>query len=81
MYQYYVTPCGLVDRYQNFGVACLSVQNITVISSVLKMEEAGSSETLMTIHQTTRLHMPETSVHSQHRGNLKSHIFWTGLLL
>lgn len=27
------------------------------------MEEADSSETLITIHETTRRHMPETSVH------------------
>lgn len=58
-----VTQCGLVEKYQSFAVPRLNIQNITVISSIIKMEEADSSETLINIHQTTRRHMPETSVH------------------
>jgi hypothetical protein len=58
-----VTPCGLVEKYQSFGLPRLNHQNVTVISSVIKMEEADSSETLITIHQTARRHIPETSIH------------------
>jgi hypothetical protein len=39
-----VTPCSLVDRYQNFEGEL----------SYLKMEAAGSSETLMLVYQTER---------------------------
>jgi hypothetical protein len=58
------------------------LQPLTEISEYLaalfytiKMESAGSSETLMNFYQATRRHVSEDSfLHSQRRENLKFHV-------
>lgn len=46
-----VAQCGLIERYQHFGVTfCLHLQGRRV---VLNLEATGSSETVESFYQTT----------------------------
>jgi hypothetical protein len=57
-------PCSLVGGLTTFG------RDIVPSSSSLKMEEAGNSQTLVTIYQATRCPNPE-NYNVNHSGNLK----------
>lgn len=50
----HITPCILVNCYRSFGETCLLyLQSILKMKEALKMEAAGSYETLV---KSTRLH-------------------------
>jgi hypothetical protein len=58
---WYVT-LGSVKKHKGFrGVCSLWLQGVTLLHlfSSLKIEAAGSSETLVFVYQTTQLHIPE----------------------
>ena len=62
---WFVTPCSFVDRYQYFGGACCphlrptsNPLYLTLLASILKMEAAHSSETLVSTYKETRSHNP-----------------------
>jgi hypothetical protein len=62
-----MTPCRLVYRY---------CTNVCCCWTLLKMEGGSTSETLVRIHQSTGLHIPEGWDHLQHRcENLDSYLF------
>jgi hypothetical protein len=64
-----VMLCNLVERYQHFG------GNLLPLASVLKMDVAGSSETLIPFYQVSLQHGPEDNNPYIHCcKNLKSHI-------
>jgi hypothetical protein len=53
-----VTQCSLVDRYQCFtGTCCPYSRGQDKAFSTLKMEAAGSSETMVTTYHITRCHI------------------------
>jgi hypothetical protein len=59
-----VAPCSLVDIYRRFRRA-------------LMMEAVSTSETLVSVYQTTRRNIPEDShLHTRRRENLKSHLVY-----
>jgi hypothetical protein len=61
-----VTPCSSVDGYQYFGGACClhlrptsNPLYLTLLASILKMEVAHPSETLVSTYKRTHCHNPE----------------------
>jgi hypothetical protein len=68
-----VVPYSLVEAYRRFrGACCLHHQDSEGIISLM-MEAASTSETLVNFYQITRRNIPEDSLHTRRRENLKSH--------
>lgn len=56
---YSVVSCSLPDRYQCFGRTCCPILEVEELSSVLKVEAAGSADMLLLISKTTVHYIPE----------------------
>ena len=63
---WFVTPCSSVGGYQYFGGACClhlrptsNPLYLTLLTSILKMEVAHPSETLVSTYKRTHCHNPE----------------------